>query len=450
MRKRNVRGICAFLCTILLGCLIPAGEVQAQRALDVARERGYQLEERYQPAGSIITEINTGQILWQENAQKQWPPASMTKLMTILLAYEEIKAGNLELESTAEVNERYTDIAGRYALSNNKMQPGASYTVAELMDLIIVPSSAAATYMLADMVESDPDRFVERMNQKAQELGMVNTKYFNCVGVTNNLLQPYHPVSQPLDGDNITTPEDYAMLCTYLIKTYPDILNHTKYPQITVKEGTPYEEHFTSYQISLEGAKYGLEGTDGLKTGSSDTAGFNYSSTAKRGGTRLVEIVMGVSDWSDQTGEELRHLVGNAIMEQAFERFEYKKVLSKGVHTIDGKKVEISKDLWDCVPKGKEAPLTIKDGKVLVDLEREYLPGFQAPAVSCKQVAAVEKNEQKGLPLFLKVLLVLAAVFVILVGARISYVAYRKKQRRKRREAQRRRRARRIRELEEK
>ena len=86
---------------------------------------------------------------------------------------------------------------------------------------------------------------------------------------------------------------------------------------------------------------------------------------------------MGVSDWSDQTGEELRHLVGNAIMEQAFERFEYKKVLSKEVHTIDGKKVEISKDLWDCVPKGKEAPLTIKDGKVLVDLEREYLPGFR-------------------------------------------------------------------------
>ena len=182
MRKRNVRGICAFLCTILLGCLIPAGEVQAQRALDVARERGYQLEERYQPAGSIITEINTGQILWQENAQKQWPPASMTKLMTILLAYEEIKAGNLELESTAEVNERYTDIAGRYALSNNKMQPGASYTVAELMDLIIVPSSAAATYMLADMVESDPDRFVERMNQKAQELGIRD-----CVNVSSDI-----------------------------------------------------------------------------------------------------------------------------------------------------------------------------------------------------------------------------------------------------------------------
>ena len=61
-----------YLCTILLGCLIPAGEVQAQRALDVARERGYQLEERYQPAGSIITEINTGQILWSGKRSGTW------------------------------------------------------------------------------------------------------------------------------------------------------------------------------------------------------------------------------------------------------------------------------------------------------------------------------------------------------------------------------------------
>lgn len=450
MKRKNVRGTCALLCTIFLACLFPAETVQAQRALDVAREKGYQLEERYQPAASIITEINTGQILWQENAQKQWPPASMTKLMTILLAYEEINAGNLSLDSVTEVNQKYAEIAGRYALSNNKMQLGASYTVAELMDLIIVPSSAAATYMLADMVDPDPDKFVERMNQKAQELGMSNTKYFNCVGVTNNLLQPYQPLKQPLNGDNLTTPEDYALLCTYLVNTYPDILNHTKYPEITVKAGTPYEEHFTSYQISLEGAKYALEGTDGLKTGSSDTAGFNYSSTAKRGDTRLVEIVMGVSEWSDQSGEEIRHLVGNAIMEQAFEQFEYKKVLSKGVHTIDGKQVEVSEDLWDCVPKGKEVPLIIQEDKVMADLERKYLPGFKAPAVACKQVVASEKKEQKGLPLFLKILFALAAVFVMLVGARIAYVAYRRKQRRKRREAQRRRRAKRRRELEEK
>ncbi|MFQ6827061.1 MAG: hypothetical protein ACLRUZ_09250 [Faecalimonas sp.] len=102
-----------------------------------------------------------------------------------------------------------------------------------------------------------------------------------------------------------------------------------------MKEGTPYEEHFKSYQISLEGAKYGLKGTDGLKTGSSGRAGFNYSSTAKRQDTRLVEVDDGgFRTGQTRTGEELRHLVGNAIMEQAFEKYEYRKVLPKGTHQI--------------------------------------------------------------------------------------------------------------------
>ena len=351
------------LCIALLTVLLPAGQVEAQqveeeekkksgkRAIDVARESGYQLDDRYQPAGSIITEIHTGQILWEENKDVSWAPASMTKLMTILLAYDAMEEGKFEKDMQVAVNEKYTDIAGRYALSNNVMQMGATYTVGELIDLIIVPSSAAATYMLADLVEPDPDKFVALMNQKAKEIGMTHTTYYNCVGVTNDLLYPYAPKNLPADADNVTSPQDYALLCSYFVKTYPDILTHTSSPEIVVKEGTPYEEHFKSYQISLEGAKYGLKGTDGLKTGSSGREGFNYSSTAKRQDTRLVEIVMGVSDWTDQTGEELRHLVGNAIMEQAFEKYEYRKVLPKGTHQIGKEKILTKKDLWDCVPK---------------------------------------------------------------------------------------------------
>ena len=116
------------------------------------------------------------------------------------------------------------------------------------------PSSAAATYMLADLVEPDPDKFVALMNQKAKEIGMTHTTYYNCVGVTNDLLYPYAPKNLPADADNVTSPQDYALLCSYFVKTYPDILTHTSSPEIVVKEGTPYEEHFKSYQISLEGA----------------------------------------------------------------------------------------------------------------------------------------------------------------------------------------------------
>ena len=89
--------------------------------------------------------------------------------MTILLAYDAMEEGKFEKDMQVAVNEKYVDIAGRYALSNNVMQMGATYTVGELIDLIIVSSSAAATYMLADLVEPDPDKFVALMNQKAKD-----------------------------------------------------------------------------------------------------------------------------------------------------------------------------------------------------------------------------------------------------------------------------------------
>ena len=420
----------------------PAQTVWAQeRAVDIARKHGHNLEERYQPAGSIITEVNTGQILWEENAQISWAPASMTKLMTVLVAYDAMAEGLFSLETQVEVTDKYLDIAGRYVLSNNKMKAGASYTVSELIDLIIVPSSAAATYMLADLVEPDHDRFVERMNQKAAALGMTNTVYYNGVGVPNYMLEPYHPVSHPGDSNNMSSPEDYALLCSYFVKTYPDILNHTKHPSIVVKQGTPYEEQFDTYQISVEGAKYGLAGTDGLKTGSSGDAGFNYSSTAKRGDTRFVEIVMGVSDWSDQTGEEMRHLVGNAIMEETFAKYEYRKVLSKGTHTINDEQIEIENDFWDCVPKDQEITFELKEGKVRINQERRYLPGYEEPRMSYKPVSELSQvfggsaegnNTDKGIPVYL-VLAVVSVLGIAAVSAALLLERRRRQLRRMRR-----------------
>lgn len=421
--KKHIISCILFFAISFLTILGPVQPVHAQeRAIDVARRYGHDLEDRYQPAGSIITEINTGQILWAEDSKISWSPASMTKLMTILVVYDAMAQGRFSLDTNIDVAEKYLDIAGRYALSNNKMKPGGSYTIAELIDLIIGPSSAAATYMLADQVEPDPDGFVELMNKKAAEIGMKDTIYYNIVGVPSELLKPYQPVKTPIDSYNLTTPEDYALLCGYLVKTYPDILNHTNKPVTIIKEGTPVEERYNSYQMSLEGAKHALEGTDGLKTGSSEEAGFNFSSTAKRGDTRLVEVVMGVSTWSDQTGEEIRHLVSNPIMEEAFKKYEYRKVLDKGRHVINGEHIELEKDLWDCVPKDEEIPLQLKDGKVSVALERNYLPGYKEPTMAYKTVsktqqiiAAIKGDNPSTLALVFKVILICIVTLAILL-----------------------------------
>lgn len=430
-------------CSIFLAGCLPGGGVKAERAIEVARKSGHDLDEKYQPAGSIITEMNTGQILWQENAQVLWEPASMSKLMTILLAYDAMEQGKLTKDTEAVVTEKYLDIAGRYSLSNNRMNAGVSYTVSELIDLVIVPSSAAATYMLVDLIEPDPDKYAALMNEKAVSLGMTQTRYYNPVGVRNELLAPYHPVNQSLNDDNVTSPVDYALLCSYLVKQYPDVLNHTKEPEIVVKKGTPYEETFKTYQLSLEGAKFSLEGTDGLKTGSGSN-GFNYSSTAKRGDTRLVEIVMGVTTWEDQAGEEMRHLVGNAIMEQAFQNYEYRKVLPKGKHVIQGEKIITEQDFWDCVPKNKEIPLLLKDGKVTVDLERSYLPGCKPPAISY-QKASVNLfgnrggKENSGNHIGIGSIFIIAAVFLLISGA-VTLLCIRKSDQKRRLKRRRRRR----------
>lgn len=402
--------------------------------MDIANKQGYDLEDRYQPAGSVITEINTGMILWEEDAETAWAPASLTKLMTILLTYDAMEQGKFTLDTEVDVTEKYVDIASRYAMSNNNMQLGASYKVWELIELAIVPSSAAATYMLADMVEPDADKFVRMMNARAKELGMTQTTYYNCVGVRNELLWPYHPASIPLESDNVTSPRDYAILCSYFVKTYPDLLNHTASAHIVIKKGTPYEESFDSHHASLKGEKYELKGTDGIKTGSSDTAGFNYSATAKRGDTRLVEIVMGVSTWEDQIAEELRHIVGNAIMEEAFAKYEYKLVLPKGEHKIEGKKIVTEQDLWDCVEKNGEPEFRLENNLVKVDMERKFLPGYEAAGVSYQTKAALTRKKVTGaLMKILKLLGALVLLAVLGIAARIGYVYYRKQQRRKRR-----------------
>lgn len=439
MRRRGRRYIC-LAGAVLLAVLFPVQDVQAGRSLDLAKKAGHNLADRYQPAASIVTELNTGMILWEEDIQKSWHPASMTKLMSVLLAYDAMEEGKFTLETEFPVTEKYVDIASRYALSNNNMKLGASYTVSELIELIIVPSSAAATYMLADQVEPDAAKFVEMMNQKAGEIGMTHTTYYNCVGVRNELLQPYHPQGIPLDSDNVTTAEDYALLCSYFVKTYPDILKHTSKPHIVIKEGTPYEEQFDTYQISLEGAKYELKGTDGLKTGSSDSGGFNYSSTAKRGDTRLVEIIMGVSTWDDQTGEELRHLVGNAVMEHAFSEYEYQCILKKGKHEINGEEIEIQEDLWDCVKKDSKPEFILTDNQVQLKAERKFLPGYEAPAAAYQKVAFIRTEKFKKIVFqILKVFLLLLLAAVTAVLSRILYVYYRREQRRRRRRRRKRR-----------
>ena len=322
------------------------------------------------PKSSLVIDANTGDVLWKDNIDEVRDPASMSKLMTLYLLFESMKQGKVSKDAVVTATASDQAISKIYEISNNNIVAGVDYTVPELITMTVVPSSNVATIMLANLMSNNnPDAFIDRMNEKAKELGMTNTTWNNPSGAAISTFQGlYNSYNYPNEMANQTTARDLAILVYHFIKEYPDILNYTNQAQVTVKEGTPYEETFDTYNYSLPGAKYALKGVDGLKTGSSPRGAFNYIATAKRGEQRIISVVMGVGDWSDQDGEYYRHPFGNALIEKAFADYRYKKLLDKGVQTIDGKTYTLDQPFYATVKKGEENPkLVVKDGLVEAD-----------------------------------------------------------------------------------
>jgi len=316
------------------------------------------------PKSSLVIDGSTGDVVWEDNVDEVRDPASMSKLMTLYLVFEAIKEGKISEKTVITATPQDQATANIYEISNNKIVAGVDYTVSELITMTIVPSSNATTVMLANYLsDNDPDAFLDRMNAKAQELGMTNTKWFNASGAAAISFKGYYnPQNYDNTLSNQTTARDLAILAYNFVNHHPEILNYTNKAKVTVKAGTPYEETFETYNYSLPGAKYALKGVDGMKTGSSPNGAFNYIATIKRGDQRMIAVIMGVGDWSDQDGEYYRHPFGNALIEKSYADYEYKKLFSKGKQEIGGKTYDLPEDFYATVKKGAKAKPVVENG----------------------------------------------------------------------------------------
>lgn len=341
----------------------------ADELMDITREMYPEVLDIHRPKSSIIVDAKTGDVVWEDNADLLRDPASMSKLMTLYLVFEALEKGEISKDDVITATAREQAISDLYAISNNKIVAGVDYTVEELIIMTAIPSSNVTTVMLADYLsKGDADVFLDKMNKASEEMGMTNTKWYNASGAAAQAFSGYYtPQRYDITKENQTTARDMAILGVNFVNKYPDILNYTKDPVVTVKEGTPYEETFETYNYSVEGALYGLEGVDGLKTGSSPAGAFNYIATGERDGERFVELIMGVGDWSDQNGEFYRHPFGNALLEKAFKDFEYKKILDKGLVEVDGQKYKVDQDIYATVKKGTNPGVVVQNDTLSVD-----------------------------------------------------------------------------------
>ena len=249
--------------------------------------------------GAILIEQNSGEILYDYNSHEKLRPASVTKVMTILLIMEALDSGRINLTDKIPCSQNASNMGGSQIWLDTTEQ----LTVDEMLKAICVVSANDCTVAMAEYLEGSEEAFVAKMNEKAKSLGMNDTNFVNCHGID-------------ADG-HVTSPYDIALMSRELLTKHPNITKYT-----------------TIYMDSLRDGKSGLvntnklvrnyDGCTGLKTGSTSVALFNLSASATRNDLSLIAVVM-KAETSQVRFEEAKKL-----LDYGFSNYQYKSLAVKG------------------------------------------------------------------------------------------------------------------------
>ena len=302
---------------------------------------------------AVLIDSETGTLLYEKNASEGLPLASVTKIMTLLLVAEGLERGDFKLSDKICVSQNAASKGG----SQIFVKEGEEFTVEELLKSTVIASANDAAVALAELVSGSESAFAEKMNQRADELGMKNTHFENATGLDDTVTNHY------------SSAYDIAIMSRELIK-HDTITKYSRVWQDSIRNG----EFILSNTNRL--VRY-YDGCTGLKTGSTDKAGFCVSATAKRDGMHLIAVVMGA-----KTRDE-RNEAARALLDYGFSNFSlysepetelenirlirgekdytaiYSEPFSKLVAKSDKKRIEKEYDIPDEI----EAPL--KNGDVV-------------------------------------------------------------------------------------
>ena len=221
---------------------------------------------------AVLMEAATGTVLFEQNAQEPLPPASVTKVMTMLLIMEAIDGGTLKWEDTVTASAAAAAKGG----SQIFLKEGETMSVSDMVKSIAVSSANDCACAMAEHLAGSEAAFVERMNQRAKELGMENTHFVNCTGLDD----------EPNAAEHRTSAGDIALMSRELLTKHPDIRQFTTIWMDTVRNGT-FGLSNTNKLIRF------YPGATGLKTGFTSSAGYCLSASAQREGMELIAVVMG-------------------------------------------------------------------------------------------------------------------------------------------------------------
>lgn len=249
--------------------------------------------------GAILIEQKTGQVLYEHNMHEQLRPASVTKVMSILLIMEALDSGQIALTDKVPCTEDAAGMGG----SQIWLEVGEELTVDEMLKAICVVSANDCTVAMADYLCGSQEAFVDKMNQRAKELGMNDTTFKNCHGIDE-------------DG-HVTSAYDIALMSRELLNNHPTILNYTTIWMDTLRNGE-------SELVNTNKLIRNYKGATGLKTGSTSVALYNLSASATRDNMSLIAVIM------KAPSTKVRFAEAQKLLDYGFSNYQYKDLATRG------------------------------------------------------------------------------------------------------------------------
>lgn len=328
---------------------------------------------------AIAMDAKTGQILYQKNAQKRYPVASTIKILTLAVIEKDIQAHKLSWDQKVTISHPVAVMANDWRFSNVPLNEGESYTIKSLVDSMMLVSADGSAEALALADAGSVAKFNAKMQQVAKEAGVTDAKIYNMIGLSNGDLGTLRLKNVSKNAENQISAVDLAKIASWLLNHYPNVVNITKTAQEDFPVSDSQTYHMQNINLMIKGAALDrADGEiDGLKTGTTDSAGNCFVSTGMFNNRRLVTVVLNVSgDFNNQFQQT------NNLYNRVLGRFAPQTIKKGALIKVGQKKARAAKTTTLWLPK--DTKLEKKTIKIKGTLKGSKLTPNDMPQVALK------------------------------------------------------------------
>lgn len=347
MKKRILAAVTALFCFLAPFC--------------VCAEEGDSSVLQLQSKSAVLMDQATGTVIYEKNSHEAMPLASVTKIMTLLLIYEAHADSKFAWTDAVQVSDHAAAMGGSQVF----LEPGETQTAADMTKCIAIASANDAAVAMAEFVAGSEEAFVEKMNERAKELGMEDTKFVNACGLD-------------VDG-HVSSAYDIALMSRALMKGFPEIQEYTTTWMDTITHKTRKGESEFGLTNTNKLIKW-YDGATGLKTGSTSKALYCLSGTAERNGFGLIAVVMAAPDFKIRFQEDMK------LLDYGFANYAVEKGYPVGEDMGMIPVEKGSKEGVHAIVKDEISVLITKGGNGEWETKTEMLPMVKAPVAQGSKV----------------------------------------------------------------